>query len=288
MAGRGTGWWPRGPDDPDRPEGSRRPEGDDDAEEQGGGDRQVRSSGSSGPERRPPRGLESRERPKVASRYSLFVGLAFVALALVAVFNAIQTDEGGIAGADPTANRGVPLPEFALPQVLGPAPADADANIAQDDCESARNPCPADQVRDPACEVEVEGAIRICDLFDKPLAISFWFTRGGDCLASQDAFDEVALSRGDELNFLSVNILDEGESVERIVRSRGWEVPVGHDTDGAVSNLTGVGVCPTILLAYPGGIIHAAEIKPGNFSVTEIDEMTDDLLRASAQRERTG
>ena len=44
----------------------------------------------------------------------------------------------------------------------------------------------------PACEIEQPGAIRICDLFDKPLAISFWFTRGGDCTPTQDAFDRVA------------------------------------------------------------------------------------------------
>jgi hypothetical protein len=289
MGGRGSGWWPeRGSEGEDEGRAPTPGRGADrgDAEGAGEGEPTPAEGGrpAGKPPQRPPRGLASRDRPRRASRYSLFVGLAFAAIATLAVINAVRTEEGGIAGADPDANRGMPLPEFAVPQIPGPAPAGADANIAQDDCESSRNPCPEEEVRSPACEVEVEGAIRVCDLFDKPLAISLWFTRGGDCLPSQDAFDAVAGRRGEELNFLSVNVLDEAGDVEEIVRSRGWRVPVGHDSDGAVSNLTGVGVCPTILLAYPGGILHAAEITPGNFTAGEIDEMADDLLAATAER----
>jgi hypothetical protein len=269
-----SGWWPERSSDADEPAGS------DSAGEQPG------SGPPAPPPPRPPRGLESRDRPKAASRYSTFVGLAFLVLVVVAIFNAIDSEESGILGADPDDRRGKPVAEFAVPDVL--TGIEADANIAQDDCESSRNPCPADEVREPACEVEAEGAIRVCDLFDKPLAISFWFTRGGDCLPTQDNFDEVAAERGGEFNFLSVNVLDEGSDVEAIVRERGWDVPVGHDRDGAVSNLFGVGVCPTIVLAYPGGILHEAEIRPGNFSVAEIDAMLDDLLAASERREPTG
>lgn len=282
MEGRGSGWWPER--DPERDDEQRSRARDDELGEGEGEQGRAERPAPRQPQRRSPQGLASRDRPKRASRYSLFVGLAFAAIAILAVVNAVRTEEGGIAGADRDANRGLPLPEFAVSQIPGPAPADADANIAQDDCESSRNPCPEDEMRSPACEVEVEGAIRVCDLFDKPLAISLWFTRGGDCLASQDAFDAVARRRGEELNFLSVNVLDDAEDVEEIVRSRGWQVPVGHDSDGAVSNLTGVGVCPTILLAYPGGILHAAEIKPGNFAPAEIDALADELLAATAER----
>jgi hypothetical protein len=275
MADRGSGWWPE-----DRPPRERK----------GGGgpepDRGERPgpSGRKPPRARPPHGLGPRDRPKAVSRYSLFVGLAFAALAVVAILNAVQSDEGGVLGADPEGNRGQPIPEFAAPEaVSGP---DLDANIAQDDCESGRNPCPADQVREPACRVQIEGAIRVCDLFDRPLAISFWFTRGGDCLPTQDAFAEVAAGRGREINFLSVNVLDDREDLARIVTERGWQLPVAHDADGAVSNIFGVGICPTIVLAYPGGIQHAAEIKPGNFSAAEIEDLLDELVAASAARGR--
>jgi hypothetical protein len=257
VADRGQGWWPERPP------------------------RRDRSSRSD----RPPRGLASRRRAGRLSRYSLFVGIAFAALVVVAVVNAIRTDNTGLLGADPDATRGSALPEFAAPDALRPELADLDANVAQDDCAGPGNPCPADDVRVPACEVEVPGSIRVCDLFDRPLAISFWFTKGGNCLPTQDAFDEVASTHAAEANFLSVNVLDDRDRVEEIVRGSGWQVPVAHDTDGAISNLYGVGVCPTILLAYPGGIVHEAEIKPGNFTREEIETMLDDLLAASAERE---
>lgn len=267
MSRRSSGWWPES--------------GEESEEERNEIDGDP-GSGSPQPPPRRPRGLASRDRPKAASRYSLYVGLAFILIAAIAVINAIRTDEGGILGTDRETDRGLSLPEFAAPAIASGL--EGDANIAQDDCESSRNPCPEDQVQIPACELDLKGAIRVCDLFDRPLAISFWFTRGGDCTPTQDAFDRVAGDRRD-VNFLSVNVLDDREEVAALVRERGWEVPVAHDSDGAVSNIYGVGVCPTILFAYPGGILHAAEVKPGNFSAEEIEARLDDLVEASAERE---
>ena len=41
----------------------------------------------------------------------------------------------------------------------------------------------------------------------------------------------------------------------------------------------------TIVLAYPGGILHEARIRQDNFTVDEIDAMLDGLLAASERRE---
>jgi thiol-disulfide isomerase/thioredoxin len=256
--GSGDGWWPEGDD-----EGARKAK----REDEGGGGK-------------PPRGLASKPRStRSPSRYSTFVGLAFVALILVALFNLLGDDSKGI-----TLDEGFPLAEFAAPDALGTS--DADANVAQDDCESSRNPCPADQRRTPACEISTDtGAIRVCDLFDKPLAISFWFTRGGDCIPSQNAFDEVASRYGGKVNFLSMNVRDSRETVADIVRDNGWQVPVGLDPDGAVSNLYRVGVCPTIVLAYPGGILYRTEIAPPNYTPDDVSGFIDQLLAATAKRE---
>ena len=61
-----------------------------------------------------------------------------------------------------------------------PGQLEGDANVAQDDCETSQLPCPADARRTPACRIGTAGAIRVCDLFDRPLVISFWFTKGGE------------------------------------------------------------------------------------------------------------
>lgn len=254
------GWWPK-----DEPEPPRR-----DRDEPG---------------RKPPRGLASPDRPRPSGRYSTFVGLAFGALIVIALLNLLNNPDAGILGAGAT-ERGMPLAEFAVPDALAAESVDADANIAQDDCESGRIPCPEADRRTPACEIDAPGAIRVCDLFDKPLAISFWFTRGGDCLPSQDAFDAVARRYAGRASFLSVNVRDDPAAVADVIGERGWDVPVGLDRDGAVANLYRVGVCPTIVLAYPGGILYDAAVRGGNYTAAELSGRVDGLLAASRRRER--
>ncbi|MGI9019970.1 MAG: TlpA family protein disulfide reductase [Solirubrobacterales bacterium] len=186
------------------------------------------------------------------ARYSLFVGLAFVGVIAVAAINGFNTDEGTLLGTEPV--RGEPLAEFAIPDVRGPL--DLDANIAQDDCATAENPCPESDRRNPACEIEPKGAIRVCDLFDRPLVISFWFTTPRACVETQDEIYDLAARFRGQANFLSVAIRGNRADVEETVDERGWDVPVGWDRDGAVSNVYRVGVCPTVGVARPGGIFE--------------------------------
>jgi thiol-disulfide isomerase/thioredoxin len=256
------GWWPEGEREPTEGRGRREEEP---------------------PTRRVPRGLASPDAPKPAGRYSYFVGLAFVAILVIALLNLLGDDDAGILGV--TQDRGLPLAEFAAPDALGTS--DADANVFQDDCGSSRNPCPSDQQRVPACEIDASDAIRVCDLFDKPLAISFWFTKGGDCLPTQDAFDAVASKYRGRVNFLSVDVHSDRETVAGIVRDRGWSVPVGLDPDGAVSNLYRVGLCPTIVLAYPGGILDEAKAEGGNYDEADISGFVDQLIADSKARAAT-
>jgi thiol-disulfide isomerase/thioredoxin len=215
--------------------------------------------------------------------YSLFVGAAFVALIGVALLNTLRTTEGGLLGAGD--ERGMALSQFAVPEALGQL--QGDANVFQDDCESSEVPCPADQRRTPACEVEVEGVLRVCDYFDRPLVLSFWFSRGGDCLPSQDLVDRVASRYRGRVNFLSVNIRDEREEVRSAIRERGWSLPVGHDADGAVSNIYRVGVCPTVAFAYPGGIRRGASVGSEELDRGQLADQVEELLRESRRRAAT-
>jgi thiol-disulfide isomerase/thioredoxin len=234
------------------------------------------------PERKPPRGFAS-PGSAPARRYSRYVGLAFVAVIVVAGVSSISSQEGELLGTDPN-ERGAPLAPFAVPEALGPLT--GDANIFQDDCETSRNPCPADDRRMPACEVEGEDVIRVCDLFDRPLVLSFWFTRGGDCLPTQDVVDEMAARYGDRVNFLSINVRDDREEVREIIEERGWELRVGYDADGAVSGLYRVGVCPTVAFAYPGGILAGAAVGASELGSEAFAERIEELERESRARAR--
>jgi hypothetical protein len=214
--------------------------------------------------------------PKPGSRYSIFVGLAFLALVLVAFANLITTRESGTLGLDEETSD-LPLPEFAVPAAASDL--EGDANIAQDDCETAELPCPSDARRTPACRVRLPGVIRVCDLFDRPLVISFWFTRGSDCEPQQDVVSAVYERYRGRVNFLSLNVRDDRDTVRELARERGWQMPLGHDRDGAVSNLYRVGGCPTFVYAYPGGILESAGI--GELSEAELSANVRRLLRDS-------
>src|SRR5215470_4093396 len=134
-------------------------------------------------------------------RYSIGVGLVFLVLV---VFVAIKTLSGGnddqTLGLDQLEARW-PLPEFAVPWAAGRL--EGDANVAQDDCETARTPCPQSARRKPACRISTPGALRVCDYFDRPLVISFWFSRGGNCVEQQDVVNRVNRRYGGKVRFLS-------------------------------------------------------------------------------------
>jgi hypothetical protein len=214
-------------------------------------------------------------------RYSAFVGLAFLALVAIATVNTLRSDDGGILGLSDE-DRGMPLAEFAVPELLGSR--EGDANVFQDDCERSETPCPEDARRTPACEVDLSEVIRVCDYFDRPLAISFWFTRGADCLPTQDVFDRVAARFSDRVGFLSINVRDDRDEARSIVTERGWTVPVGYDADGAVSNLYRVGVCPTVAFAFPGGILRNAKIGSEELSEEQLVAEINSLIAESRRR----
>jgi thiol-disulfide isomerase/thioredoxin len=212
-------------------------------------------------------------------RYSIVVGLLFLILVGVATLSTLNGGEGTL-GLDRQADRW-PLPEFAVPDARSGL--EGDANVAQDDCESSALPCPADAVRDSACEISTAGAIRICDLFDRPLVISFWFTKGGDCEAQQDVVDRVYRRYRGRVNFLSLDIHDDPETVRELASQRGWELPVGYDRDGAVGSLYGVSGCPTLAYVYPGGTLQATSL--GEIGQRELSAKVESLLAATREVE---
>jgi thiol-disulfide isomerase/thioredoxin len=210
--------------------------------------------------------------------YSLIVGMVFIALIAVAGINTISTKDKGVLGASDEAEA--PLEQFAVPDARTDTP--GDANIAQDDCDAARIPCPEGSRRTPACRVEVPGAIRVCDLFNRPLVLSFWFTRGGDCEDEEDVFERGYRRYKGRVNFLAVDVRDDDSEVRELIAERHWTHPVGLDRDGALSNLYRVGGCPTFVYAYPGGIVQATSI--GELDQREFFARIDRLLQASVAR----
>ena len=213
-------------------------------------------------------------------RYSLAVGLIFGAVILIAVVHTLRGGDEGTLGLDEVEARWA-LPEFAVPRAVGPL--EGDANVAQDDCETSQDPCPDGARRTPACRIRTPGAIRVCDYFDRPLVISFWFSRGGNCVAQQDVVDRVYSRYRDRVGFLSLDVRDDRDAVRETIRRRGWRMPVGYDRDGAVAGLYRVGGCPTFAYVYPGGTLQAA--SAGELTAPQLDTRIESLLRATGAAE---
>jgi hypothetical protein len=215
----------------------------------------------------------------VRDRYSLVVGLFFAAVIAIALLNTVGRDEDTL-GLDRVEDRW-PLPEFAVPRAAGAL--EGDANVAQDDCETSQAPCPASARRMPACEIGTAAAIRVCDFFDRPLVLSFWFSRGGNCVAQQDVVDEVYSRYRGRVSFLSLDVRDDRDTVRDLIRRRHWQVPVGYDRDGAVAALYRIGGCPTFAYAYPGGTLQDASI--GELTSRQLEARIASLLRATRAAE---
>jgi hypothetical protein len=215
----------------------------------------------------------------VKDRYSILVGLLFVAIVVVALVNGVP-DGDGTLGLDEQPERWA-LPEFAVPVAAGEL--EGDANVAQDDCSSSRLPCPPDSRRTPACQLRTPGAIRVCDLFDRPSVISFWFSKGGNCVDQQDVVSQVYSRYRGRVNFLSLDIRDARDTVRDLIRRRRWAMPVGYDRDGAVASLYRVGGCPTFAYVYPGGVLESAGI--GELGASELSKRIERLLAASRRAE---
>ena len=219
--------------------------------------------------------------PRPGRGYSMIVGLLFLAVIVIATIHMITNESQGILGLQGVSTD-EPLAEFAVP--VATSSLEGDANIAQDDCGSNQLPCPTDQRRTPACKVRGPNVIRICDYFDRPLVLSFWFTRGGNnCENQQDVVSTVSRRYRGRVNFLSINVRDSRDSVRDLVRERGWRMPVGYDHDGAVATLYRVGGCPTLVYAYPGGILESASI--GVLDPSQLSARVQALLAATRRKE---
>lgn len=206
--------------------------------------------------------------------WSFVVGLAFVAIVVVATINTVTGSDGGVLGSEDEA--GTAVPDFAIADARGSLT--GDANLSQTGCEVSQRPCPADAVRTPACEIDLPGSIVSCDLFRRPAVISFWFTRGGECEAQQDTFERVYRDfAGRGVSFLAVNVRDDRSEVRSLIRERGWTHPVGLDPDGALSNALQVGGCPTVIFVRRGGVVE--EVALGDQTASSLSRGVEGLLK---------
>jgi hypothetical protein len=186
-------------------------------------------------------------------RPSVLVGvLALAAVAYISL-NSLRTEGPGSRGVP----VGEPLPPFAVP-------------LALSDLEGAPN------VSDRACAVRGPRVLNICELAEQgPVVLAFFAEPIERCDDQVDVVDRVR-ARFPDVRFAAVAIRGGRDELRRRVRLRGWELPVGHDSNGAVANAYAVAICPTITFAARGG-----EVASTAFGTLDERELEARITRLS-------
>ena len=199
------------------------------------------------------------EVPRPGNKYAWAVGIVAVMGLSVILFTTTLPNSGeSLAGPKP----GTKLKAFAAPSVRGDL--EGDANVCQ------HRKCNANAGRIPACEVRSRDVVNLCELWRRPLVLTFIFDRGADCLPQVDR-TERARKVLPGVNFATVFFSRDKsrEDLRAVVDGRGWKQPVAVDEDGALANIYGIGGCPTTVFARAGGRVASTEI--GNITEAEIE-----------------
>jgi peroxiredoxin len=204
------------------------------------------------------RKAEQAKAPRPSGAYSWVVGIVFLIAVAVAGVNALSSNGPGSLG--PLV--GQPLPVFAAPLAIGPL--DGDANV------KTRRAQPGHTF---ACNVHNPGALSICELRKKPVVMTFMFTRLADCTPQMDRVEHVR-REFPGVNFVGVVIKQKKEEAAKLVRTHHWGFPVIFDHDGQLSNIYGIGGCPTTVFARQGGTVRA----------TRLGKLSEAQLRAEVRR----
>ena len=214
------------------------------------------------PERRKP------EVPRPGNRYAWAVGIvALMGISVLLFTTSLPNKGAGVRGPQP----GERLPAFAAPLAGSSVDDDADANVFP-----SRKAARSAGSRLAACQVRTESVLNSCELRERPSVLTMIATEGTDC---EPQVDRVERIREDypQVNFAVVMSGQKRSEAGRIVRRRGWGMPVGVDRDGAVTNLFGVGVCPTTVFSDATGTVRRTDL--GNLTEAQLRAHIRGLLR---------
>jgi hypothetical protein len=204
------------------------------------------------------------EVPRPGNKYAWAVGILLLMGLGVLLFAETLPNQGkGLRGPE----VGQRLPAFAAPSAAGNKEG-GDANVCQ------KEPCNKNAGPVPACDVRGDGIVTVCPRERGARVITFVVTRGTDCEPQVDRVERVRAEFPD-VRFVTVVSGDSKTETKNLAIARRWHQPVAVDTDGAVVNLYGVGVCPITVFARDGRV-RAANV--GNLTEAQLRQRTRRLL----------
>ena len=214
------------------------------------------------------------EVPRAGNKYAWAGGfVVLMGLAVLLYTTTLPNTRAGLRGPE----RGKLLPAFAAPLATAEVDCEEDEDrCAPNVCQRASR-CSGPSGSVPACEVREKGIFNVCELRERPLVMTFLTTAGADCEPQVDRVERV---RGEfpGVQFAAVVSGEGRETVEQIVRRRGWDLPVAVDVDATLQDLYGLGVCPSTVFSRTGGKVFATEL--GNLTEQQLRDRVQKLLAA--------
>ena len=162
------------------------------------------------------------------------------------------------------------MPPFAAPLATGDLIGDANVATRADEGQAGRR---------PACSIADPRALNSCTLARRgPVVLAFLTESSGRCVAELDAMRTVA-PHFPQVSFAAVAVRGDRGDLRALVRKHRWPFPVAQDRDGAVANLYGVAVCPTVVFAYRGGRVMQTALGSEAATPAALERRVRALLR---------
>jgi len=190
------------------------------------------------------------------NKYAWAVGILLFMGVIALYLTTAQPNKGEAVRGPAT---GTTLAAFAAPLASGRL--SGDANVCQ------RTPCPEEAGKVLACNLRSDQVLNSCKLRKGPAVLTFVVTQGTDCEPQVDRVERMRREFPDVSFVVVLSGLEREEAVQ-LVRRRAWKLPVGLDPDGAVTNLYGVGVCPTSVFSDRRGKVR--ETSLGNLTEQQL------------------
>ena len=124
-------------------------------------------------------------------------------------------------------------------------------------------------------------AHKLSDFRGKPVVLNFWASWSGPCKAEMPAFQEEYEAKGEQVQFLIVNLTDgKRETVETAsayIAQQGYTFPIFFDTASSAANAYGVRSIPTTyfidaegnIVAQATGMLSRAKLQQGIALITK-------------------
>ena len=123
--------------------------------------------------------------------------------------------------------------------------------------------------------------VKLSDYFGKPIVLNFWASWCGPCKSEMPDFNETYLAKGEEIQFLIVNMTDGARETLDIAKAfiadSGYSFPVLYDVNQEAAMTYGISSLPTTffigadgaMVAYAMGAIDGETLQRGIDMITE-------------------